>query len=133
MEIALREGIQSMNWNWKGIDELAYALQKKSETDFKKVVDKNLLEMRNRAIKSNNPSAGGTPEDSRELKKSAGVSLGSGTMGYTKDYGPHVELGHRLVRRGKQVGYVKGQYFLKTNVNIQNKIYREDLERKMRE
>lgn len=118
-----------MKWIWKGTRELEEALQRKRETDFKKVVDKNLLEMRNRAVKSSKPSAGGTPRDSDELRLSAGVDLSAGLMGYTKDYGPHVELGHRT--RGG--GYVTGQYFLKTNVNIQNKIYREDLERKLKE
>lgn len=117
-----------MRWNWKGIDELAHALQRKSETDFQKVVDKNLLEMRNRAVRSSSPGSGGTPVDTSELRKSAGVNLGGGFMGYTKDYAPHVEFGHRT--RGG--GYVPGQHFLKTNVNIQNKIYRKDLEDAMK-
>ena len=43
----------------------------------------------------------------------------------------HVEYGHRLVRNGKQIGYVKGQYFLKTNVNIQKPIYHDDLKKEL--
>lgn len=122
---------------WYGVDKLAGALQKKSEADFEAVRNKNLLEMRNRAVKSSSPSKGGTPvgdySGGGQLRLSAGVNLSQGYMGYTKDYAPHVEFGHRLVRGGKQIGYVNGQRFLKTNVNIQNPIYREDLERKMQE
>lgn len=126
---------------WDGIDELAGALQKKSEADFEAVRNKSLLEMRDRAVKSSSPSRGGTPVDTRELQLSAGVNLSKGFMGYTKDYAPHVEFGHRqqvgrfVPAIGKRLvkPYVPGQYFLKTNVNIQNPIYRKDLERKMEE
>lgn len=130
-----------MRWTWYGAKELESALQRKSETDFKKVVAKNLLEMRDRAVKSNNPSAGGTPVVSRELQLSAGVDLSSDSMGYTKDYAPHVEFGHRqevgrfvpAIKRRLVKPYVPGQYFLKTNFNIQKPIYRQDLERKLKE
>lgn len=37
------------------------------------------------------------------------VSGGSGTVGYTVEYAPHVEFGHRTVGGG----YVEGQHFLK--------------------
>lgn len=110
-----------------GDDTLAQALHRKSAADFSRVGAKSLLEMRNRAVASRNPSQGGTPVDSNELRLSAGVS--GEEMGYTKDYAPHVEYGHRT----KGGGFVPGQYFLKTNVNIQKPIFREDLIQKLRE
>lgn len=116
-----------------GAETLAKALQQKSETDFRKVVGKNLLEMRNRAVSSDDPSKGGTPRDSGELRLSTGTDTNRELMGYTKDYAPHVNYGHRIVVNGRTVGFVKGQYFLQTNVNIQRPIFREDLIRKMRE
>ena len=116
---------------WQGVDALARELQRKSETDFDKVTTKNLLEMRNRGVKSRNPSQGGTPVDSAELRLSMGVNKSRKEVGYTKHYAPHVEYGYRLVRNGKQIGYVKGQYFLKTNVNIQKPIYHDDLKKEL--
>lgn len=116
-----------MRVEWLGERELARALQRKSQADFERVGSKSLLELRNRAVGSKNPAQGGTPVDSAELRLSASVSGDS--MGYIKDYAPHVEYGHRT-RNG---GFVPGQYFLKTNVNIQKPIFREDLITKMRE
>ena len=120
---------------WQGIEALARELQRKSETDFDKVTIKNLLEMRNRGVKSRNPSQGGTPvgqyTGGGELRLSMSVNKSRHEVGYTKHYAPHVEYGHRLVRNGKQIGYVKGQYFLKTNVNIQKPIYHDDLKKEL--
>jgi|SRR5690625_3384595 len=111
-----------------GADVLASALMAKSRTDFEKVRNKSLLDMRNRAVASRDPSRGGTPRDSGELRLSAGTDTNRGYMGYTKDYAPHVNFGHR--KRGG--GYVPGQNFLGANVNIQNPIYRQDLINEMR-
>lgn len=130
-----------MKLTWDGAKELERELQRKSETDFKKVVGKNLLEMRDRAVKSKNPRAGGTPVDSSELRLSAGVNLSNDSMGYTKDYAPHVEFGHRqqvgryvhAIRRRLVRPYVPGRYFLRTNFNTQKPIYKKDLERAIKE
>ena len=46
-----------------------------------------------------------------------------GEVGYTKEYAPHVEYGHRT-RNG---GFVQGQHFLKNNVDAQMPIYYKDL------
>lgn len=128
-----------MKITWAGDKELENMLRRKSETDFKKVVGKNLLEMKDRA------KNGGTPvgqyKGGGELRQSASVDLKSETMGYTKDYAPHVEYGHRqqVGRYVHAIGkrlvqpYVKGQYFLKKNFNTQKPIYLRDLERKIRE
>lgn len=109
-----------------GTEPLAAALKSKSFTDFKRIESKNILQMRNRAVSSRNPSSGGTPVDSRELQLSAHAS--GDVFGYTKDYAPHVEYGHRKVGGG----YVPGQYYLRTNVNMQREIFREDLVKEMR-
>lgn len=117
------EGIQAMKLNLRGTDKLVAALKSKSEADFDKVRNKSLLEMRNRAVRTKVPSMGGTPVDSSELRLSAGVDLNRGHMGYTKDYAPHVEYGHRT-RNG---GFVPGQYFLKNNLRIQGPKFNKDL------
>ncbi len=60
-----------------------------------------------------------TPKDTGELRTSMAVNKNSGSeyeVGYAKEYAPHVEYGHRIVRNGTQVGYVDGQYFLKAMV-----------------
>lgn len=130
-----------MKLTWDGAKELEKELQRKSETDFKKIVGKNLLEMRDRAVKSRNPRAGGTPVDSSELRLSASVDLSKDLMGYTKNYAPHVEFGHRqqvgryvhAIRRRLVKPYVPGQYFLRTNFNMQKPIYKKDLEEAIKE
>lgn len=130
-----------MKLTWDGAKELEKELQRKSETDFKKIVGKNLLEMRDRAVKSRNPRAGGTPVDSSELRLSASVDLSKDLMGYTKNYAPHVEFGHRqqvgryvhAIRRRLVKSYVPGQYFLRTNFNMQKPIYKKDLEEAIKE
>lgn len=116
-----------MRVEYLGERALVRALQRKSQADFARVGSKSLLEIRNRAVRSKDPSQGGTPVDSAELRLSASVNGDS--FGYIKDYAPHVEYGHRT-RNG---GFVAGQYFLKTNVNIQKPIFREDLITKIRE
>lgn len=121
-----------IKYEWMGIEPLASSLLKKSEADYKKVQTKNLLEMRNRAVSTDKPSRGGTPVGKYvgggELRLSAHVNAEGGTFGYTKDYAPHVEYGHRTVNGG----YVPGQYYLRTNVNIQQPILRKDLIDEMR-
>ncbi|MBV1817338.1 hypothetical protein KUA25_04595 [Bacteroidales bacterium MSK.15.36] len=109
---------------FKGTEELSRKLLQKNSIAWKNVANKSLAEMHNRGA---HPP--GTPVDSGELrlsrkttKANSGKSF-SGQFGYTKDYGPHVEYGHRT--RGG--GYVQGQYYLKNNVDAQRKIYRNDL------
>lgn len=73
------------------------------------------------------PSDGGTPYDEGELRIS--MSYTGEAVGYTKDYGPHVEYGHRTLNGG----FVPGQYFFKKNVDTQRQIYKQDLENKLKE
>lgn len=115
-----------IKYKWLGTDKLANELRRKSEADFKRVEQKSLREMRDRAVANDSPASGGTPRDSGELRLSASVS--DDTFGYTKDYAPHVEYGHRT--RGG--GFVPGQYYLQANVNMQRPIFRKDLTEEMR-
>lgn len=97
------------------IDALAKALKSMNEVRFDAVVKKNVTQMLNTARN------GGTPVDTGELRLSS--STYGDEMGYTKEYAPHVEYGHRT--RGG--GYVPGQRFLKANVDTQAFIYYQDL------
>lgn len=104
-----------------GIEPLEKELQRLNSIRFEAVVKKNLTQMLNRAR-----APGGTPADTGELRLSS--SIGADELGYTKDYAPHVEYGHRTVGGG----YVKGQHFLRNNVELQRPIYKQDLQEAIR-
>lgn len=100
----------------RDVNDLAGKLNRLSHVRFEAVVIKNMTQIYNRG-KAN----GGTPVDSGELRMSLGQS--GDTVGYAKDYAPHVEYGHRTVNGG----YVEGQRFLQRNVRAQEPIFRQDL------
>lgn len=102
-------------------DGLADELQRLSQLRFDAVIKKNMTQIYNRGKQD-----GGTPVDTGELR----ISLGhkDDIVGYTKDYAPHVEYGHRT-RNG---GFVPGQRFLEKNVNTQKPIFYEDLRKQLR-
>lgn len=97
------------------IDRLAVKLKAMNEIRFNAVVKKNVTQMLDAARN------GGTPVDTGELRISS--STYGDEMGYTKEYAPHVEYGHRT--RGG--GFVQGQHFLKANADTQAFIYYQDL------
>lgn len=97
------------------IGRLAAKLKAMNEIRFNAVVKKNVTQMLNAARN------GGTPVDTGELRISS--STYGDEMGYTKEYAPHVEYGHRT--RGG--GFVQGQHFLKANADTQAFIYYQDL------
>lgn len=99
-----------------GIPELEAELNRLNSIRWEAVRKKQLTEMLNRAR-----APGGTPVDTGELRKSSGVS--GEEMGYTAEYAPHVEYGHRTVSGG----YVTGQRYLQRNVDTQRPIYKQDL------
>jgi hypothetical protein len=68
---------------------------------------------------------GATPRRTGELRISARADYNNFEFGYSKEYAPHVEYGHRTRGGG---GYVEGQKYLETNVNEQEPIYRQDVE-----
>lgn len=100
----------------RDVNDLAGKLNRLSHVRFEAVVIKNMTQIYNRG-KAN----GGTPVDTGELRLSLGQS--GDTVGYAKDYAPHVEYGHRTVNGG----YVEGQRFLQRNVRAQEPIFRQDL------
>lgn len=100
----------------RDVNDLAGKLNRLSHVRFEAVVIKNMTQIYNRG-KAN----GGTPVDTGELRLSLGQS--GDTVGYAKDYAPHVEYGHRTVNGG----YVEGQRFLQRNVRTQEPIFRQDL------
>ena len=112
-----------------GLPALEVKFRSMNEKRWAGVADKNLTQMFNRGARSP-----GTPIETGELRQARRVikvkevgGVTEGSFGYTKDYGPHVEFGHRIVRAGRQVGYVSGQKFLFNNVQAQQKIYHRDM------
>ncbi len=118
----------------EGCEELAAALKKVSETRFHgaaKIAAQNIY---NRAVN------GGTPVSTEatrpggphgELRQSAGLDVEGedrAVMGYSKDYAPHVEFGHRT--RGG--GYVPGQHFLQRNVEQEMDNFTKLLEQELK-
>lgn len=108
-------GVVKVTLDKADIDNLAEALRSMNELQFNAVVKKNVTQMLNTA------RSGGTPVDTGELRKSSGTY--GDEMGYTEEYAPHVEYGHRT----RDGGYVPGQRFLKTNADTQAFIYYQDL------
>ena len=109
----------------EGVEELENRLNQLNSVRWEAVRKKQTAQMLNRARQS-----GGTPvstEKTRpkgphgELRQSSSSS--GEEVGYTKEYGPHVEYGHRTVNGG----FVPGQWFLQRNVETQRKIYKKDL------
>lgn len=82
-----------------------------------RLVKRQATEMYNRG-----KSDGGTPVDTGELMGSLTQS-GGDEVGYSKEYAPHVEFGHRTVGGG----YVEGQHYLEANVKAQEPIYKRQL------
>ena len=99
------------------ISEISEALKKKSEVKYDAVVLANITEIYNRG------KAGGTPVKTGELRISLMLDPSKQEAGYTKEYAPHVEYGHRT--RGG--GYVQGQYFLLRNVDTQRPRFEQDI------
>ena len=102
----------------EGLPALESELARLNNFNLRAIQKKQVTEALNRAR-----APGGTPVDTGELRRSVGADPEAGIIGYTKDYAPHVEYGHRTVNGG----YVPGQYFLRDNVETQRPIYREDL------
>lgn len=102
----------------KGIWNLQDELNRLGGIRLEAIQKKQLINLLDRAR-----APGGTPVDTGELRESSVVNFGDMTMGYTKEYAPHVEYGHRTVNGG----FVQGQRFLQANVKVQREIYREDV------
>lgn len=97
-----------------GFDKLERKLKALNSIRFDAVVKKSATQLFNRMKNE-------TPKDTGELRQS--LILQKDIIGYTKDYAPHVEYGHRTL----DGGWVEGQYFLKNGVEEQKPIYKQDL------
>ena len=102
-----------MRIEWMGGDQWSDKLQSLSHYRFEAVAKLTLAEMFERG------KNGGTPVDTGELRRSLHVNYGDMSIGYNKDYAPHVEYGHRVVVHGVPCGYVPGQRYLKKNVDTE--------------
>ena len=111
-----------MIFSVSGFDQVNTALKKINPEVMKGIVKINMAEIYNRGKRP-----GGTPVDTGELRQSLGISTQAGgvwVVGYTKEYAPHVEYGHRTVGGG----YVKGQHYLKKNVDAQAPLLVRDIQ-----
>lgn len=98
----------------KGFESLEKKLKALNEYRFEAVIKKSATQLFN-YMRSH------TPFDSGELRQS--LVTQKDVVGYTKEYAPHVEYGHRTIGGG----WVEGQYFLKNGVEKQKSIYKQDL------
>lgn len=105
----------------KGVDKLSRKLSDMGNMSFDGVVDDNLKQMYSRAMKP-----GFTPVDSGSLRRSCSVR--DHELIYSAEYASSVEYGHR----GRDGKFVKGQYFLKRNIDLQRKQFRQDLAEAMK-
>lgn len=105
---------------------LADELRRLSQIRFDAVTVKNMTQVYNRGQENFTLTGVGTPVRSGELRLSLGQS--GDVVGYTKDYAPHVEFGHRTVAGG----WMPGRRFLKKNVDAQRPIFIEDLRKQLR-
>jgi hypothetical protein len=104
-----------MIFSVSGEDDIKKALKKIDPEAMRGIIKINMAEIYNRGKRK-----GGTPVDTGELRQSLGISRQAGdiwVVGYTKEYAPHVEYGHRTVGGG----YVKGQHYLRNNVQAQQR------------
>lgn len=127
----------SINVRAEGMERLQEALSTLSQYRAEAVMLKQATKILNRARKNATTTRGGTPIDTGELRISASMSEvpGGYSVGYTSEYAPHVEYGHRqevgryVPAIGKRLvkSWEPGQYFLRKNVQQQEPIFKEDL------
>lgn len=125
-----------MKFTVKGSEKLEERLRLMNSIRWDGVVNKSLTQMFNRGARppgtpvgkqTKNHSAGELRRSRRKQEISSKDGSYTGSFYYTKDYAPHVEYGHRIVRKGKQVGYVNGKKYLFNNVQKQRQIYFKDM------
>ncbi len=98
--------------------EVAEKLESLCDPDYKDCVDLTLKDLYNNAKGKYTPVGKSTAtHKGGQLKRSATMDTENHTFGYTAEYAPHVEFGHRICRpAGHQVGYVEGQNYLQRNI-----------------
>lgn len=95
-----------------GAEKLVHTFERLAQVDMEKVMRGIARDVYNRG-----KNEGGTPVRTGELRQSLSVTKKDTgyEVGYTKEYAPYVEYGHRT-RNG---GYVQGQRYLARNVETQ--------------
>lgn len=99
-------------------DGFQRAVEDIQDLDWSGIIRKSLRQMHNRGKQG---GVGGTPVRTGELRQS--LSYSGDEVGYTKEYAPYVEFGHRT-KGGK---FVPGKAFLKANMDRQQKILVADV------
>lgn len=124
--------------HFDGAKDLEAKLKAKSELDFTACLKRTTTILRNNARKNTPVAASATYTDAEgnvigehrggKLVQSLRMTMPSdfqgGTVGYTLEYAPHVEYGHRqrvgrfvpVLGKRLKASFVKGQYFLKKAV-----------------
>lgn len=114
--------------NLDGVEELERELGRLHNLDITSIRKRQLVEIFNRG-KRNTPVGlypKGSYRKGGQLRKS--LKMTKDEVGYSKEYAPHIEYGHRTINGG----FVQGQFFLKENVDEQREIYIKDLKSLLR-
>lgn len=104
-----------------------------------RAINKTMAEMKTR---NNDPTQ--TPTISGEMRNSFYTRIlnpTTGQVGYTKEYAPYVEYGHRqevgryvpAIKKRLTKPYVEGRYFFKQNIERQREPFQRDVEEAMNE
>ena len=119
------EGGEDMNITITGIEPLQKVLNdlENFQVHLDAVRAKQATEISKRAAGPLG-TPGATPRKEGELRISAHADYNDFSFGYSKEYAGHVEYGHRT-RNG---GFVEGQFYLRTNKETQEPIYKKDVE-----
>ena len=119
------EGGEDMNITITGIEPLQKVLNdlENFQVHLDAVRAKQVTEISKRAAGPLG-TPGATPRKEGELRISAHADYNDFSFGYSKEYAGHVEYGHRT-RNG---GFVEGQFYLRTNKETQEPIYKKDVE-----
>ena len=103
----------------------------------------NATQIRERASHNKETTPGGSPIDTAELRNS--LVLGEMShgyyVGYSKEYAPHVEYGHRqdvgqyvpAIGARLMRAWIPGQYFFKKNIDIQEPLLIESAKKAIEE
>lgn len=109
----------------EGIEDVVARLDRVLEykSVLRSCVVKSLAEMKNRS-KSLTPV--GKTRQLRDSAFSRVISSFEGEFGYTKEYAPYVEFGHRIKIHGKNVGFQPANPYLEPNAKAQQPIFQSD-------